>query len=199
MEKQRNVKGEIKSMSKLFNNNRDSLSHDEINKIRLNLYKKKLIYDFLRSKPNLNDDERRVFKRIPRYLKKLHTDLSKRDNYQKKYLYGIDRLFDEDIYYKRFEVKSAFNGNNVLYESHGAEIRSLSVLDYLSKIRPYLYDLIEEYGYNSSWKIKINTRLSFISLTDSNVRQILSSKSHNVNIYMLLIQMVLLMSFLIPF
>ena len=109
----------------------------------------------MRSKPNLNDDERRVFKRIPRYLKKLHTDLSKRDNYQKKYLYGIDRLFDEDIYYKPFEVKSAFNGNNVLYESHGDEIRCLSVLDYLSKIRPYLYDLIEEYGYNSSWKITI--------------------------------------------
>ena len=134
------------------------------------------------AKSNLNDDQRRVFKRIPKYLKKLHTNLLKRGNYQKNYLYGIDRLFDEDIYYKPFEVKSAFNGNYVLYESNGDEIRSLSVLEYLSKIRPYLYDLIEEYSQNSSWKIQIVAKLSFISLTDSNVRQILYSKSDNVNI-----------------
>ena len=40
MEKQRNVKGEIKAIRKSFNNNRDSLSHDEINKIRFNFIRK---------------------------------------------------------------------------------------------------------------------------------------------------------------
>ena len=109
----------------------------------------------MRTKPNLNDDERRVFKKIPRYLKKLGTNLSKRGDYQKNHLHGIDRLFDEDICYKSFEVKSAFNGNYVLCESNGDEIRSLSVLEYLSKIRPYLYGLIEEYSQNSSWKTQI--------------------------------------------
>ena len=78
MEKRRNTKGEVKAMRKLFKNNRDSLSRREINEIRTNLYKKQLIYDFLKTKPNLNNDERRVFKRIPRYLKKLGTNLSKR-------------------------------------------------------------------------------------------------------------------------
>ena len=77
MEKRRNIKREIKAIKKLFKNNRNSLSHSEINEIRTNLYKKQLIYDFLRTKLNLNDDERRVFKRIPKYLKKLHTDLLK--------------------------------------------------------------------------------------------------------------------------
>ena len=182
MEKRRNIKREIKAIRKLFKNNRDSLSRREINEIRTNLYKKQLIYDFLRTKPNLNDDEGRVFKRIPKYLKKLGTDLSKRDKYQENYLHGIDRLFNEDVYYKPIEVKSAFNGNYVLYESYGDKIRSLSVLEYLSKIRSYLYDLIEDYRYNGSWKIQINAKLSFISLTDSNVRQILYSKSDNVNI-----------------
>ena len=182
MEKWRNIKRKIKAIKKLFNNNPDSLSRDEINKIRTKLYKKQLIHGFLSTKPNLNDDEQRVFKRIPKYLKKLVNDLSKRGNYQKNYLYGIDQLFDEGIYYKPFELKSAFNGNYVLYESNGDEIRSLSVLEYLSKIRPYLYDLIEEYSYNSSWKIKILAKLSFISLTDSTVRQELYSKSDNVNI-----------------
>ena len=83
MVKQRNIKREIKAIRKLLKNNSDSLSRHEINEIRRKLYKKQMIYDFLITKPNLNDDERRVFKRIPRYLKKLHTDLSKRGNYQK--------------------------------------------------------------------------------------------------------------------
>ena len=165
IEKQRNIKREIKAIRKLFNNNRDSISRNEINRIRTNLYKKQLIYDFLKTKPNLNDHERRAFKRIPRYLEKLHTDLSKPGNYQKKYLYGIDRFFNEDAYYEPVDVKSPFNGNYVLYESNGDKIRSLSVLEYLSKIRSYLYDLIEESSYNGSWKIQLNAKLSFISLT----------------------------------
>ena len=109
-----------------------------------------MIYDFLKSKLELTDDEKRVFKRIPRYLKKLNTNLSKRDKYRKNYLYGLEQLYGEDLYYKPFEVKSAFNGNYVLYESNGDEIRSLNVLEYLLKIKPYLYDLIEEYGHNDT-------------------------------------------------
>ena len=181
MEKRKNIEREIKTIKKLFKNERDSLSRREINEIRTNLYKKQLIYDFLKTKPDLNDDERRVFKRIPRYLSKLHTVLSKRDKYQENYLYGIDRLLNEDAYYEPVEVKSAFNGNYVLYESNGDKIRSFSVLKYLSNIRSYLHDLIEEYSYNGSWKIQLNAKLLFLFLADSNVRQILYSKSDNVN------------------
>ena len=49
-------------------------------------------------------------------------------------------------------------------------------------IKPWLYDVIEEYSYNDSWKIQLNMNLSFISLTDSNIRQTMSSKSGNVKI-----------------
>ena len=83
MQKQRNIKREIKAIRKLLKNNSDFLSRSEINEIRRKLYKKQIIYDFLRTKPNLNDDERRVIRRIPRYLKKLGTNLSKRGDYQK--------------------------------------------------------------------------------------------------------------------
>ena len=88
---------------------------------------------------------------------------------------------NEDAYYEPVEVKSAFNGNYVLYESNGDKIRSFSVLKYLSNIRSYLHDLIEEYSYNGSWKIQLNAKLLFLFLADSNVRQILYSKSDNVN------------------
>ena len=58
----------------------------------------------------------------------------------------------------------------------------MSVLAYLLNIKPWLYDLIEEYSYNDSWKIQLNMNLSFTSLTDSNIRQTISSKSGNVEI-----------------
>ena len=75
MEKRRNIKRAIKTIKKLFKNNRGVLSRSEIDEIRTNLYKKQLIYDFLSTKSNLNDEERRVFKRIPKYLQKLGTNL----------------------------------------------------------------------------------------------------------------------------
>ena len=81
-----------------------------------------IIHDFLKSKPELTYDEVRVFKRIPQYLQKLCTNLSKRGNYQEKYLHSVEQLFNEDVYYKHVEVKYAFSGNYVLYESNGDQI-----------------------------------------------------------------------------
>ena len=71
MEKQRNIKREIKAIRKLLKNNSDSLSRHEINEIRRKLYKKQIVYDFLRTKPHLNDDERRVFKEYLDILRNL--------------------------------------------------------------------------------------------------------------------------------
>ena len=43
MEKRQNIKREIKAITKLFNNDRECLFRNEINRIRPNLYKKQLI------------------------------------------------------------------------------------------------------------------------------------------------------------
>ena len=64
--------------------------------------------------------------------------ISKENKYWENFLYGLEQLFNEDLYYKPIEVKSAFNGNYVLYERKGGEYRSLSVLQYLLDIKPYL-------------------------------------------------------------
>ena len=57
MRKQQNTKQKIKAIKKLFENTRDSFSRYEINEIRSNLYKKELIYDFLKKKPKLKGNE----------------------------------------------------------------------------------------------------------------------------------------------
>ena len=57
MRKQQNTKQKIKAITKLFENTRDSFSRYKINEIRINLYKKELIYDFLKKKPKLKGNE----------------------------------------------------------------------------------------------------------------------------------------------
>ena len=55
--KKKNRKQNIKAIKKLFENTRDTISRDQINEIRTNLYKKGLIYDFLKKKPKLKGNE----------------------------------------------------------------------------------------------------------------------------------------------
>ena len=74
MGKQQNIKKEIKTTMKLFTDNRDTFSRDESTKIRCRLYRKAMIYDFLKSKLGLTDDEKRLIKRISRHIKKLDTN-----------------------------------------------------------------------------------------------------------------------------
>ena len=136
MRKQQNTKQKIKAIKKLFENTRDTFSRDKINEIRTNLYKKELIYDFLKKKPNIKGNDRRAFNNIVNDFDGLYSDLSKENKYRENFLYGLEQLFNEDLYYKPIEVKSAFNGNYVLYESKGDEYRSLSVLQYLFDIKP---------------------------------------------------------------
>ena len=91
-------------------------------------------------------------------------------------------MLNKDSYFKPIQIKSVFNGNYVLYESSGDKSMLLSIGEYLAKMEPYLYDLVEGYSYNYSWKIQLNMRVSFISLTDTTIRQTLYSKSDNVEI-----------------
>ena len=45
-------------------------------------------------------------------------------------------------YYKPIEIKSAFDGNYIEYESNGDNNDNLSLEEYLNIIRPYLRDVI---------------------------------------------------------
>ena len=97
-------------------------------------------------------------------------------------MYGLEKLFNSDVYYNPIEVKSAFNGDYVYYESNGDKISSVSVLVYFSHIIPFLHDLIEYFKTNGEWKIQLSMRIKFISITDAAQENILHSKSDNVEI-----------------
>ena len=68
----------IKEVRKLFNDVRNNLSHEETKRIRKELYKKEVVYNFLKEKEqegSLTNKEKKVLKNIDRYLKNISTHL----------------------------------------------------------------------------------------------------------------------------
>ena len=107
------IKQKLKVLRKLLNKNCDTFSSNEIKEIRQNLYKKETIYDFQTNKDKLKSKEERVLNRIDSYLDKFYDDLLKKSKYKQYYSYGLEQLFNNDVYYKPIEVKSSFKGNYV--------------------------------------------------------------------------------------
>ena len=176
------INNAINEVRELFNELRSNLSRKEINRIRKKLYKKEAVYNFLKEKDDLTDKEEIVLKNIGKYLKKLNNDLKKLNKYQDNITHGLDYLFNEEDYYKPTEVKSAFDGNYVLYESRGDKDGKLALYEYFDKVKPHLKDMIDYYKSKGEWRKQITMRKIFLSLMDKNETQVMHTKSDNVEI-----------------
>ena len=175
----------IKEVRELFNGLRSNLSSKETKRIRSKLYKKEAIYSFLKEKDGLTDKEKIVLINIAKYLKKFNNDFKKLHRYQDNVMYGLDYLFNEvneKDYYEPKEIKSAFDGSYILYESRGDKDNELVLCEYFDIIRPYLKDMIDDYKSKGEWKIQITMRMIFISFIDKNETQVMHTKSDNVEI-----------------
>ena len=161
----------IKEVRELFNELRRNLFREETKTIRNEFYKKEAIYNFLKENDGLTHKEKIVLKNIDKYLKKLNNDLKKLQKYQDNITYGLDYLFNElneEDYYKPTELKSAFDGSYILYESREEKEAKLALYEYFDKIKPYLEDMIDDYKSKGEWKIQITMRIIFISFIDKN-------------------------------
>ena len=65
----------------------------------------------------------------------------------------------------------------------GMQLKNISAYQYLNKIRPYLYDLINDHRIaRRVWKIQINMHVNFISSKDTGETRIYYIWSDNVSI-----------------
>ena len=154
----------IKEVRELFNEVRSNLSREETKRIRKELYKKEVIYNFLKEKE---------------YLKKLNNDLKKLYKCQDNIRYGLDYLFNElneEDYYEPKEIKSAFDGSYILYESRGDKDNKLALYEYFDIIRPYLKDMINDYKSKGDWKIQLSMQMIFVSFTNANETRDITQK-----------------------
>ena len=152
----------FKEARKLLNERRSNLLRKETNRIRKELYKKEVVYNFLKEKEqegSLTNKQKKVLKNIGKYLKKLNNDFKKFQKYQDNKPYGLDYLFNElngEDYYEPREINSAFDGSYMLYESRGDKDYKLALYEYFDVIRPYLKDMIDDYKSKGEWKIQLS-------------------------------------------
>ena len=159
----------FKDARKLLNERRSNFLCKETKRIR-KLYKKETVYNSLKEKDGLTNEEKIVLKNIGKYLKKLNNDFKKLNKYQDNITYGLDYLFhefNEEDYYKPTEVKSAFDGSYMLYESRGDKDNKLALYEYFDIIKPYLKDFIDDYKCKGEWKIQLSMRMIFVSFTEA--------------------------------
>ena len=176
----------FKEVRKLLNERKSNLLRKEANRIRKELYKKEVVCNFLKEKEqegSLTNKQKKVLKNIGNYLKKLNNDLKKIQKYQDNITYGLDYLFNElngEDYYEPKEIKSAFDGSYMLYESRGDKDAKLALYEYFDKIKPHLKDMIDNYKAKGEWKIQVSMAVIFISFTDANETRDMHTKSDNV-------------------
>ena len=71
---------------------------------------------------------------------------------------------DGDDYYEPIKTSNAVNSIYIEYESNSDKNKSLSIKEYLNKIRPYLTDMIKTQGER---KIELTVAIGFMSSEDS--------------------------------
>ena len=87
---------------------------------------------------------------------------------------------EEENCYKPGRVSNFWSNNYVEYGSNGDRNKSLSVEEYINKIRPYLKDIINNLKKSDAWKIQSAIANNFISSIDNNEERVIHSKSDNI-------------------
>ena len=188
------------SITKHFNNNLDDVKISDIRRILNRLkdilpkrYRKEIkekLYEIKHNK-NMSEAEKEENDEYLRKLVRILNNKEKyglydRDDFDYYGIRDIENLFDEvseEDYYKPILVKSSFKGNYKYYESRGDKEKRLSVKQYLNKIRPHLYDLINDHKIaRKVWKIQMSMRANFISSKDTGETRTLYVWSDNVSI-----------------
>ena len=68
------------------------------------------------------------------------------------------------------------------YESNSDRNKTLSVEEYLNKIRTYLKDIINNLQKSDTWKIQFTIANNFISSIDNDEEHVIHSKYDNIEI-----------------
>ena len=88
----------------------------------------------------------------------------------------------EQNYYKPVRVSNFWSIYYIEYESNSDRNKTLSVKEYLNKVRLYLKDIINNLKKSVTQKIQLTTANTFISSIDNDEERAMCSKSDNIEI-----------------
>ena len=106
---------------------------------------------------NLRPEEENIIKNI-RNLFRLEKETK---GIKDKILRDIKYLFEE--YYQPVRVNNFWSNNYIEYKSNGNRNTTLSVEEYLDKIRSYFKDIINDLKKSDTCKIQLTITINFIS------------------------------------
>ena len=159
----------ISDIRRILNRLRDILPRKYRKEIKDKLYEIEHQRNISEAEKEENDEYLRKLVRILNNKEKY--GLYDRDDFDYYGIRDIENLFDkvsEEDYYKPILVKNSFKGNYKYYESRGDKEKRLSVRQYLNKITPHLYDLINDHRIAKRvLKIQISMRVNFICPKDT--------------------------------
>ena len=98
--------------------------------------------------------------------------------------WNLFRLKKEQNYYNPVRVNNFWSIEyNIEYKSNGDRNKTLSVEEYLYKIRPYLKDTIDDVKSSDTWKIQLTITINFITSKDDNdKKRVIYSEGDNMKI-----------------
>ena len=100
-------------------------------------------------------------------------------------LRDVKNLFkhqEEENYDKPVREGNFWSNIYIEYESKSDKNKTLSVGEYLNKIRPYLNHIINNLKKSDTWKIQLKIANNFISSIINNEKRVLRLKSDNIEI-----------------
>ena len=173
----------ISDIRRILSRLRDILPKKDRKEIKDKLYEIEHQRNISEAEKEENDEYLRKLVRI--LNDKEEHSLYDRDDFDYYGIRDIENLFDEaseEDYYKPILVKSSFKGNYKYYESRGDKEKRLSVKQYLNKITPHLYDLINDHRIaRRVWTIQISMHVKFISSKDTGETRTIYAWSDNVS------------------
>ena len=89
---------------------------------------------------------------------------------------------EKNDYYKPVRVRNFWSRNYIEYESKGGRNKTLSIEEYVNKIRPHLKDIIKDFKKSDMWEIQLTIAINLISSKETNEEHVVHSKSDNIEI-----------------
>ena len=85
---------------------------------------------------------------------------------------------------KKIIIKPIIFGVSIIlnYDSKGGRTKTLLVEEYLTKLRPYLKDIINNLKKFGTWKAQTTIAINFLSSIDNYEERVMHSKSDNTEI-----------------
>ena len=83
-----------------------------------------------------------------------------------KILRNIKNLFEK--YHKPVSANNFWSNNYIEFKSNGNRFKTVSVEEYLDKVRLYLKDIINDLKKPGTWRIQLTIIINFISSEDDN-------------------------------